>query len=473
MVVVACVSLYAAQAIYAIAEWRPLFADGAEFFIRLLENQAFHSPNTPHRLLAGVVTQSPLMAALHFGITDLAFLRTLFGLGLYLPYFVCLAVWLHVTHDRRELMAFPLLFLFASAANSEFFIISQSHAAAAMFFSLLPLMLLKPRWGMRTTVLAAFISFFMLLAYPTMILYGPILVVIAIWRARSAGAGFARTGWIVAAAWYLAGAAIAARDVLWPEATGLTPDGFLEHTVTLLLRHVFGPLSGSGLNLHFGVVVSLAGLALAALAGLAPERYRKLVLVAVTCFALASFATLIALALFPNRLEVPLHYKARVLQLFVPPALALVLMVMTWKGWTLQRSRLGAVMSVVLVLGLFQIGWHLLATHQWAGYLRVFRAELAAREGFVEVQDSALAERRSCRQAIETFNWGWSLPHMSILLAPGGEVRTLIGNPENILTFNPMDPTELPQLDAYGVDYSNYLQSLEAHPHITDDLESQ
>lgn len=460
VVIAICVSLYVVQAVYAITHWRYLFADGAEFFIRLLENLAFHSPNTPHRLLAGVLTQSPLLAALHLGATDLALLRPLFGLGLYLPYFLCLAIWLHVTRNRRELMAFPLLFLFASAVNSEFFIISQSHAAAGMFFSLLPLMLLKPHWSMRTAALAAFFSMFLLLAYPTMILYGPILAVIAAQRARNAGVGIARAGWIAATVWFLAGTAVAAWDIFWPDPTGLTADGFLEHTITLFLRHVFGPLSGSGLNLHFGAIVSLSALLLAALAALAPERHRKLVLLAIACFALASLATIFALALFPNHLEVSLHYKARVLLLVIPPALALVLMAMTWKGWALQGSRLAAIMSVVLVLGVFQTGWHMLATHQWAGYLQIFRAELEAKKGFVAVQDSALAERLRGSQAVETFNWGWSLPHMSILLAPRGEVRTLIGNPRNILTFEPTDPADLPRLERYGIDYTVYLHAL-------------
>ena len=407
-IVALCVGLYLAQAVYAVATWRFLFADGGEFFIQILEQETVFQANSPNRLFARLVTKGPLLVALNLGITDLAFLRPLYGLGLYLPYFFCLAIWLVVTRDRRELMAFPLLFLFASAANSEFFIISESHAAATFFFSLLPLMLLKPHWNVGTTILGSLLAILTLLSYPTMVFYGPVLALISAWRARTATTTAGRLGWIGAATWFLAGTIIAIGDIFWPPPSVTPADGFVNHAVSMLRDHIFGPVFGS-INLHFGAILSLLALGVVALAAFAARRHDRLVQLALVAFALACVSILIALAIFPVRMEMPLHYKARVLQLFIPPLLAIALLLVVWKKWSLPDARLRTVLTVVALLGLFQCAWHLQASHQWSGYLRIFRAELAAHTGFVPAQATALASRQDGRQVIEKFNWDWSL----------------------------------------------------------------
>jgi hypothetical protein len=458
-IVALLVGLYVVQAVYAIVSWRFLFADGSEFFIQILEYATVFQANSPHRLFARIVTQGPLLLALHLGITDLTSLKLLFGFGLYLPYLVCLGIWLHATRGRRELMAFPLLFLFASAANSEFFIISESHAAAAFFFSLLPLMLLKPHWNAGMTILGCLLAIATLLAYPTMVTYGPVLILISAWRARTATTTAGRLGWIVATAWFFAGTIIAVRDIFWPAESVTPADGFVSHAVSMLRDHIFGPAFGS-INLHFGAILSLLTLAVIAFAAFAVPRRDRLVRIALAGFALICVSILLALAIFPVRMEMPLHYKARVLQLFIPPLLAIALLFVVWRGWSLPVERLRTVLTVVALLGIFQCAWHLQASHQWTGYLRVFRAELATHDGFVPVQATALAKRLDGRQVIEKFNWGWSLPQMSILLAPGGQVRSIIGNPENDRILDPTDPAQLPDLARYGIDYAQYL----SHP---------
>lgn len=457
-----CLAGFLLHLAYAIAEWRFLFGDGVNFFVQILAHGEHFEGNRPTRLMAVLITQAPLLAGLRAGITDLDVLAVLYGLGLYFPYILCMAVWVVVTRHRPELLVFPLAFLFASAANSQFFIITESHTAAALFFTLVPLVVLVPRWNAGTVALGSALMVASLYAYTTDILYGPLLAALAAWRASCAESKLARAGWVAAVLVFIAGAVISLLDIVTPAETKMSAEPFIQHALAMAWHHTFAIFAGSIVNLHHGALLSIFALLAIALL-LVPFRATQGPGIAgwtVSLYGLACLAVLLTLVAFPVRLEVPLHYRARVLQLVLPPLFAVALFgIAHWK-WSVPAPRLRAAFAVVLALALFQNGWHVLATHQWSGYLDVFRVELAANSGYLRIQDSALSERRRGRQVIEKMNWGWTLPSTSIVLAPEGRVRTIVGDPGRDRPYDPREPGSLPDLSRYGVDYSGYVAAL-------------
>ncbi|MGA8262695.1 MAG: hypothetical protein WB783_21025, partial [Arenicellales bacterium] len=151
--------LYLAHVLYAIAVNRFLFADGVHFFVSILRWKAFRYGGRPYeRAFADALTQYPLLAAIKAGVRNLSILSRVYGTGLFAPYLMCVSIWLWVTRGQREYLLFLLVFLFAAAMNCEFFIISESHAAAALYFALVGLIVLRIPWSPGITVLAAVLA---------------------------------------------------------------------------------------------------------------------------------------------------------------------------------------------------------------------------------------------------------------------------------------------------------------------------
>ena len=63
-------------------------------------------------------------------------------------------------------------------------------------------------------------------------------------------------------------------------------------------------------------------------------------------------------------------------------------------------------------------------------------------------------------QRLAAFNWGWTNPSPSNLLAPAPQVATLVAvsSPDRWQPFDPTDPAALPRIP--GIDYTAYLAAL-------------
>src|SRR5262249_37511887 len=105
-----------------------------------------------------------------------------------------------------------------------------------------------------------------------------------------------------------------------------------------------------------------------------------------------------------------------------------------------------------------QITWQLAATWRWSSWLGQFQTQLATRQGFVPWDMAFAATGRPT--AAEIAATSWTFPDISIVLAPAGQVRAIVGNPdpEGWQPFNPRRPEELPRLP--GVDYGLSLAAL-------------
>ena len=114
------------------------------------------------------------------------------------------------------------------------------------------------------------------------------------------------------------------------------------------------------------------------------------------------------------------------------------------------------------LLALAQLGWHAQAARYWAGYLDVFRREVATRHGLVPFDQSVLSRPEVGGRPLAAMNWGWTMPLMSVLLAPGGNVRSIVENPQrdHWQPFPPGDPDSLPDLSRVGIRFDAYRAAL-------------
>src|SRR5262249_39804751 len=80
-------------------------------------------------------------------------------------------------------------------------------------------------------------------------------------------------------------------------------------------------------------------------------------------------------------------------------------------------------------------------------------------QGLVPFYGSQLSSPSIDGRPIGTMNWDWTMPTVSVLLAPEGDVRALIDNPPKGYwqPFSPSDPEHLPDLTRYGIHFDHYL----------------
>jgi hypothetical protein len=456
-------ALQAALILYFVCESRFLYGDGSNFFTAILRSQDFvDGGRRAARSYANVFTQLPLVGALRLGVRDVDLLRTIYGASLFFPYLLCMSVWVWATKEEPRFLLFPALLLFAGASNSLFFVISESHVAGALVFTLVALLLFRRRWGPGTILLSGLLALPLLRAYESMVFFGPLLGGLAMGRARRAPGRMALVGWIVLTGWFLAGALVALMEITAPTSTvPINVSTFVDQAM-FLLRDKMLPILWGETDVHYSAILSLLALPILCVGFcLSPGAARAKAAV-IGVYGAMCLLVLIALACFPELMEVPLHYHARVFNVVIPVLLILTLLLFHFAPRLRSSFDWRYAFVLVALLGTYQLGWQGLATGQWAGYLDVFRDEVTQNEGYVPFEASSLNTEKRGRQAIDNMNYGWALPTMSILLAKDREVRAIVGPTDEGAwqPFDPREPEALPDFAEYGLSYEPYLRRL-------------
>jgi hypothetical protein len=454
---VAALAAFVVTTCYAIGANRFLFGDGAQFVVGLLASESFQDGGRPARILADIMTQAPLLLAIKSGITNVSLLETVYGTTLFAPYLLCIAVWWWASAGQRHYLVFLVAFLYCSAANSSFFAISESHFAAAVFFAQVPLLVLA-RLEKATLATLWVLGGISIASYETMFVYAPLLLVLAGLRlmAESAQAGRVRIVLALLMVWYLIVFLYCLKEIVFPNSVNYTSSGFREDLTNHFVHQVLGVFRGST-DIHFGSLVSFGAGALLMLTWLLPGRYASLGSKLVLMFGICALAVLIFLLVFPAHIGAKFHYQARVVQAVVPPFLV-VLLYAFHRGWIgFPAGWMRQVAAVLCVVVGFQLSWQVYSTWQWSGYMRLFREVVTERPGPIYLDESRLGVWRQGRQAVGTFLWGFTLPAMSVLTSPGGKVSGIVMERGETWPVDPDDPTTLPDLSRYGIDYSRYL----------------
>lgn len=441
--------LFSVVAAVAVLASRGLVADGAYYFVMILEHP-WPTTFERGRVAAHVLVQWPLVLGVHLGLTDLNLLRLLHSAGLiYLgPVSLVLCWWMVPREHQRDLL-WPLLSLSAGSLNAWFVAVTEAHVLTWLFWPL-ALFLIHGRMQSRAkTGVACLLALASVAAYETMAMQGLVLTGLAgLRRARSEGPE--RWAWTTFGGWFLVGVGVGAYFAIHPR----SPQNRGAFAVG------FRRFAGTGLDdLNYPVLLSFVVLALVAWVFLlGPLRHRMYQSLLGT---LTAVGMLVAMwPLFrPEALRPVQQFQARAWIGLLPVILAIGLLAARRRPPSLAAFRMA--LAFVLVLGVTQLGWHLMATAQWRGYTRIFREEVSHRNGFVPFESSTLAQPRIGIQALRNLTWNYTNPVLSIVLAPSGQVSAIIGVPKGARQpFDPTDQAALPKLARYGVDYSRYLRAL-------------
>jgi hypothetical protein len=426
---------------FAIFSLRCLYADGSFQFTEILKAGGFTFEGE-NRCCVWFVEQLPVVALIKLGVSHLYYLQLAFGLGCFLPWLVSM-VFCHRMASRH----FWLVMLGCASGylNAAFMPVGEYIIAHAFFWPVLfAVMFVRP-----LTPLAAGLmmisALILVFSYESLLFLGPPLCFLAAERAfRRGEAKWARMALGAAAALLLLAALVALNSVLYPQYPGEL--GGFKRGVEKMLFHPAWTMGWTFVWLFLMGVVCLGRQNFT-------KRYFKLKLsLLAAAMAIWGFWPILA----PYNLRVERQFDDRPVQLLVSLALLIVSWFMTRKPKWFESCRHYLVAFSASLL-LAQSLWQITATWQWNGFIGVWRGVLASRSGAVSLSGTPLGEASLSGQCLR-FDWSWANPTLSIMLAPQGRVQSVIIPPEWAAwqPFNPLDPSDFPRLQRYGIDYSDY-----------------
>jgi hypothetical protein len=457
--VVAFVALIALWVGCAISVQEQFFADGAHYFLKLLEERWFIYAEDFPRHHAHYLTQGPVVALMAMGVNDFDLLCGAFGIGMFLPPLLGLGASLYALRDLDvRWMIFPVLAVFAVSANESFVTSSESYVTAALFWPLLLLLVFRTRYGAIDSVVLLVTGLLFIRTYESVAVYGAMLCCVLLlqarkhWRGSSALTHFS---WGALLVILLAGMAIATHSTLYPRAAANRSD-FIASFAKIGQHWPF--------LVSLGFVVAVLGFAAFDAHGESTLPWRA------TLVVLAPAAAFVALtpAILPEAMRPGMHYASRSAIVLTPPVLGLALVLLARRGGIGDVSW-RRMWQLVALLAVGQVTWQVLAASQWAGFRKVFREQLATHRGVVAYETTPLGRDGVGIQLMLDLTWRWTQPTLSVLWADKHVVSSIVLN--NAITerghwqpFDPTVPAQLPKLSRYGFTFEPYLGALPGAP---------
>lgn len=424
---VALAALACAQSVAGLA-LRGLYADGA-FYAAALWNQQGFAVIEPARWTAQALMQAPVVLAMRLGATSPLDIATALSLSTNLMPLVLTGASLAVLPAQaRAWGLFAVVVFLAFSMSAAVASIADGATAAAYLWLLCLLILFAPptSWAKGSILLLALGA---VRLHEAMSFLGPLLVVAAATRARAAERGAHRLVLITASCLITIGTLLALRDLLHPRLVA-NRSAFISDGLGLRwlwaagqpnVMAVIGLLGLAGLPVAWAkgparaalwLGLCLGFLALTLLAVLRP-------MTAASSFAARGNACLASL-----------------------PAMALLLLARR-RGWPSPDRR--ALTSLAALLCLSVSLADLAATWQWQRYRDAMQTVLSEHRGIIGWQAALDGLRPAGRLALTGFAWPWTAPLMSLWLAPGGGIRSVIANPPGF-AWEPFDPQALAAL---------------------------
>jgi len=429
-----------------------LYNDGGPYLWRLMASPRPMSWDYSRRF-AHLITQLPVVAAIHTGVRGVGALSLIQGVGLQLPFLAGFLVCLWIARRQPRYALFPLLSAAGITANSTFFAISESQVLVGLFWPLVFLLALRRVWSWPIFVLATIFALPTLRCYESMLFMGPVLAGISAWRAWHSyqeADGIRTVGFSAFAIYFLGGAATGLKWTIHPN----IPENFENFKRSI---HFFS--DGQG-HWHLPALLSITAIVLVACVLLFRNWNSLASSATLVLFALSAVVVSASLALWPDLFAPVLDARARTLNAFLPPVVGLLFLFIVRSAPSRRQVRYS--LAVVMLLAIAQSGWLVTAAREWVAYLDIFRAEVSVQSGLVPFDKSALALTHKNGHPVAALNSDWNLPVMSILLSPGGNVKAMIENqdPYRWQPFDPTDSEHFKDLSAYGIHYDEYRAAL-------------
>jgi hypothetical protein len=447
----------AALGVYAAIELRPLFADGFNYLLYLVQWQTFIAEGS--RITVELIRQSPALLAIRLSVTDLHGYAVIFGLSLQIaPILLLIAAWFALPAGRKYLFVFPLLHLVAGTLSSSYAAITEGATAAAYFWLLFFLVLFgRRRWPVAALiVLAAGASYL----HESMSFLGLILALAAAWRAKQAPVRRERWFFAALAVWFVAVALLQAYFVLVP----FHPDNRASFFQGLLrwdwLR---GTRHDPNLPAVFGLISLPVGVLLLLLRwawpGRPAERLGAILIVGFGAYVVYRLVEAVWGQLF---FVAEAQFAARNNGAILSAPIAVVAFAFVLWPRMATATLLRQWFAVCLVMAVGGTVWHVATMRAWDDYLATFRQVLAGKPGYISFADAVASLPPEKKRLMRAFGHGWLEPTMSIALAPKGDIGVVIGasNPPGWQPFDPLRTRRLPRSPYWHWD--RYLRALAA-----------
>lgn len=447
------VSLYfLAFLAFAVVTQRGLVADGANYFVKVLEFGEVYSPQVT-RWSANLLTQWPVLLGLSIGITHMPTLSFLFNFGLYYLVPVTLTLsWLLLPSDNKTLILLPLLGLGIGWMACSYTIINQSQVLALWFWpTAFALLFIRLNIGISgATVLILVVP--TILMHEGMSFLGPVLATIAFIRAKRANEFSSSFFWIIIGLWLTAASALGLYFTLAPishSSRGDFIDGILK------LRFLFNR------QLNIPLATFFLGSVVAAGCTIWPSLFGRRLILWMMPFVLILLIAGLSPIIFPEDFQPLPHSDARSWVVAVP--FILVVLGLGAYAWGLSPKdfRLRPLVVTVLVLTVAsQITWHITATIRWSNFTNEMRGVLVQGVGLVSYEEAFIQDKIRNPPAWGILVGGWTFPHLSVAFSPEGRVNTIIRPPKWVKwqEFDPADPHSLPRLP--WLDYTGYERAM-------------
>jgi hypothetical protein len=444
--------LIIARLIVAIVCRTHLYNDGGPYLWRLMASPRPMSWDYSRRF-AHLITQLPVVAAIHTGVRGVGALSLIQGVGLQLPFLAGFLVCLWIARRQPQYAVFPLLSAAGVTANSTFFAISESQVLVGLFWPLVFLLTLRRVWSWPIFVLATFFALPTLRCYESMLFMGPVLAGLSAWRAWRSyreSDGIRAVGFSAFTMYFLGGAAIGLKWTIHPN----IPENFENFKRSILFF-----MDGQG-HWHLPALLSIAAIVLVVCALVFRNWSNRGSIAALVVFAIVAIVVSTSLVFWPDLFAPVLDARARTLNAFLPPIIALLFLFIVRSAPSRRQVRYS--LAVVMLLAIAQSAYLVTAAREWVAYLDVFREEVATHSGLVAFDQTALALKRKNGHPVSALNSDWNLPVMSVLLSPGGDVKAIIENqdPYRWQPFDPTDSEHFKDLTAYGIHYDEYRAAL-------------
>lgn len=409
--------------IWAGISLRGLYADGA-YYAAQLETRHFFVVIEPSRFTSQILMQAPVVVAMALGFSHPHAVALTFSLATNLmPLLLTMACLGVLPRADRGCGLFPIFIFLATSMSAAVASVADGSTAAAYAWLLLLLILFGEfrTWRLAAILLLAAGA---LRLHEAMGFLGPIMAFACLWRCRSTIQASARLSLALAAILLTLGCLIAMAAVLHPRLlanrTGLTAD-------ILSLRWL---ACGAG---QINVAAVAGGAALLALPlAFLRQRPRAIGMVLVTLL----FAVLAVWALLAPSQPASAFAARDNACLLTAPAMLLLLFLRMAPPVT---DRLAPMLLVTALLGVAVAAADAKATAGWTIYTKAMRTALASNSGVVPWRYAVGTLPPAEGDALTCFSWPWTTPLMSLWLAPGPIVTTIIANPTGI-AWQPADP---------------------------------
>lgn len=453
----ACV-VFVISILYCIFTARSLYDDGSYYFMRVLQAHGF-TEMLFQRGHAAFLFQLPVVIAFKLGVTDLETLQIAFGIGCFMSWPIALWMCHRLAPEHFWLAA---LGCGAGYLNAAFVAVGEHLVTHAFFWpACFVILFVRPLTISAAVALLASVTI-LVRSYESMLFLGPLLGFLALQRGMTAEKSWQRLVFLLAT-FLLAASVFMALDGTFHPCTTSHANSFVIGVVSVLLSPDW-TLAWTLLWLAL-----MAGCWSGKIRGVISNRIAR-VFLAIAILVWGAWPLLAPAQLNPYK-----QYEARFLNLLVPIGLLAIAWICAHRPQWIEKPKKHLIHLTASLL-LAQSLWHLGATEQWRGYLNVWRDMMARNTGIIDLTATPYWQQRAVGRQATHFVWQMDARDLCIAIGPR-RVKSLImpgvtesGEIVHGVFLKQFTPEELPNLKRYGVDYSEYIQTVRSQRTVLDEI---